>query len=257
MQTGTGAMILTPSGQRVEQSGTPTPVQLDQSGFYEVHGRSNQSGTVTLAANLDTAESDLSVLDTQELTAAQDELKKRAEALASATATLQTQEENVNVATSQVQKLTEDIKKQIALANDLFQKSMALADQLNKANIQLPELKERNDQLAQMLANARLLLSQVGMTLEDPLDRRPPPLDANVESVNASGDVEIAAGTHDGIRVGHQVVIVRNGRYIGRIDITHVTADRAVGRVMRDYTSQQIRRGDTATTKLNRLARQP
>jgi hypothetical protein len=194
---------------------------------------------------------------TQELTAAQDELKKRAEALASATATLQTQEENVNVATSQVQKLTEDIKKQIALANDLFQKSMALADQLNKANIQLPELKERNDQLAQMLANARLLLSQVGMTLEDPLDRRPPPLDANVESVNASGDVEIAAGTHDGIRVGHQVDIVRNGRYIGRIDITHVTADRAVGRVMRDYTSQQIRRGDTATTKLNRLARQP
>ncbi len=70
MQSGTGAMILTPSGQRVEQSGTPTPVQLDQSGFYEVHGRSNQAGVVTLAANLDTTESDLAVLDTQELTAA-------------------------------------------------------------------------------------------------------------------------------------------------------------------------------------------
>ncbi|RPI49700.1 MAG: VWA domain-containing protein, partial [Acidobacteria bacterium] len=70
MQSGTGAMILTPAGQRMEQSGTPTPVQLDQPGFYEVHGRSNQSGTVTLAANLDTTESDLSVLDTQELTAA-------------------------------------------------------------------------------------------------------------------------------------------------------------------------------------------
>src|SRR5918992_3468882 len=70
MQSGTGAMVLTPAGQRIEQSGTPTPVQLDQSGFYEVHGRSNQSGTVSLAANLDTQESDLSVLDTQELTAA-------------------------------------------------------------------------------------------------------------------------------------------------------------------------------------------
>ncbi|HET9468444.1 MAG TPA: BatA and WFA domain-containing protein [Vicinamibacterales bacterium] len=70
MQLGTGAMVLTPSGQRIEQSGTPTPVQLEQAGFYEVHGRSNQAGTVSLAANLDTQESDLTVLDMQELTAA-------------------------------------------------------------------------------------------------------------------------------------------------------------------------------------------
>jgi hypothetical protein len=70
LQTGTGAMILTPTGQRIEQSGTPTPVQLEQQGFYEVHGRSNQAGTVSIAANLDTTESDLSVLDTQELNAA-------------------------------------------------------------------------------------------------------------------------------------------------------------------------------------------
>jgi hypothetical protein len=70
VQSGTGALILTPTGQRIEQSGTPTPVQLDQPGFYEIRSRSNQSGTVTLAANLDTSESDLAMLDTQELTAA-------------------------------------------------------------------------------------------------------------------------------------------------------------------------------------------
>ncbi len=33
MQSGTGAMVLTPAGQRIEQSGTPTPVQLDQAGL--------------------------------------------------------------------------------------------------------------------------------------------------------------------------------------------------------------------------------
>jgi hypothetical protein len=69
LQTGTGAMILTPAGKRIEQSGTPTPVPLDQAGFYEVHGR-NQQGVVTVASNPDTAESDLTVLDTQELKAA-------------------------------------------------------------------------------------------------------------------------------------------------------------------------------------------
>ena len=54
MQSGTGAMVLTPGGQRMEQSGATTPVQLEQSGFYEVHGRSDQAGTVSMAANLDT-----------------------------------------------------------------------------------------------------------------------------------------------------------------------------------------------------------
>jgi hypothetical protein len=70
LQSGTGALVLTPGGQRIEQSGIPTPVQLEQPGFYEFRGRSNQAGTVSIAANLDTAESNLAMLDTQELSAA-------------------------------------------------------------------------------------------------------------------------------------------------------------------------------------------
>jgi len=69
LQTGTGAMILTPAGRRIEQTGTPTPVLLDQTGFYEIHGR-NQQGVVTIASNPDTVESDLSTIDAQELRAA-------------------------------------------------------------------------------------------------------------------------------------------------------------------------------------------
>jgi hypothetical protein len=44
-------------------------VQLEDAGFYEIHGRSSQ-GVVSIASNLDTAESDLSSLDMQEMTAA-------------------------------------------------------------------------------------------------------------------------------------------------------------------------------------------
>ncbi|MEX2141802.1 MAG: hypothetical protein WD894_21230 [Pirellulales bacterium] len=191
----------------------------------------------------------------QELAAAQDQLTQRGDQLAHAVATLRTQEENVNVATTQVQKLTEDIKTQIAMVDDLFKKSLQLANQLMQANTELPDLRERNDQLAQMLANARLLLSQVGMTLEDPLDLRPPPLDANVEDVGRDG-VEIAAGSHDGIRVGHVLDVIRDSRFVGKIQITNVEKDRAIGRVMSEHSVQQIKRGDTATSKLSRLARQ-
>ena len=189
----------------------------------------------------------------KELATAQEQLTQQGAQLAAAVATLKTQEENVNVATAQVQKLTEDIKTQIAMADDLFKKSLELANQLNQANVQLPELKERNEQLAQMLANARLLLSQVGMTLEDPIDRRPPPLEANIEAVSARGDVEVAAGTHDGIRVGHELDVIRDSRFKGRIKITNVTEDRAIGRIMPEFTDQRITRGDTATTKLRAL----
>ena len=70
LQSGTGALVLTPDGRRLEQSGTPAPVQLDQAGFYEIRSRGNQSGAVSIAANVDTAESDLSMLDTRELSAA-------------------------------------------------------------------------------------------------------------------------------------------------------------------------------------------
>jgi hypothetical protein len=193
----------------------------------------------------------------EKLTAAQDLLKQRGEQLAQATATLKTQDENVNIATGQVQKLTQDINAQIARTTELFNKAMELNNQLMKAQAELPALREMNEQLAAQNAKANILLKQVNMTLEDPIDRRPPPLDANVESVGAQGDVEIAAGMDDGIRVGHRLDIVRRGRLIGSIQITNVEPDRAVGRTLTDYAVEQIRRGDTATTKLNRLARQP
>jgi hypothetical protein len=182
-----------------------------------------------------------------ELDESQKLLTQRGDQLVQATATLKTQDENVNVATSQVQKLTQDINAHIARVTELFNKAMALNNQLMQAQAKLPDLEEMNAQL----------LQQVGRNLEDPIDRRPPPLDATVESVSSRGDVEIAAGTHDGIRVGHMLDIIRDGRIVGRIEITNVDNDRAVGRTLREYSVQQIRRNDTATTKLNRLARPP
>jgi hypothetical protein len=68
----TGGMILTPGGQRVAQTGSaPGPVELGEMGFYEIHGRSGANDrTLSIASNPDTTESDLALLDPQELAAA-------------------------------------------------------------------------------------------------------------------------------------------------------------------------------------------
>jgi hypothetical protein len=63
-------------------------------------------------------------------------------------------------------------------------------------------------------------------------------------------------GTHDGIRLNHELDVVREGRFLGRIRIVNVEKDRAVGRIVRDYYVSQIRAGDTVTSKLRTLARQ-
>ena len=191
----------------------------------------------------------------QELAAAQADLKSRADALAAATATLKTQEQNVNTATAQVQKLTQDLAAQNFRADQLYSRALELGDQVMQFNVLRPRLEERNNQLAELAAKAKMLLAQVGMTLEDPLDRRPPPIEANVENINRDGLVEVAVGTDDGIRVGHELDIVRNNRFIGRIKVVNAERDRAVGTIVPGYDNLQIRRGDTATTKLNPLAR--
>ena len=66
-------IVLTPSGRRVAigQAEGPGFIELSEQGFYELRASSGGSGRpFTAAANLDPAESDLSVVDPQELAAA-------------------------------------------------------------------------------------------------------------------------------------------------------------------------------------------
>ncbi len=66
-------MALTPSGRRIAlaEGDHPGVLELTEEGFYELHSQSDGSDrTVSLAANVDTAESDLTSVDPQELAAA-------------------------------------------------------------------------------------------------------------------------------------------------------------------------------------------
>ena len=64
-------MVLTPSGQRVSLDGEgPDVVELGEQGFYEVRVQGpNAPPVVTVASNVDLAESDLSPMDPQDVVA--------------------------------------------------------------------------------------------------------------------------------------------------------------------------------------------
>jgi hypothetical protein len=192
----------------------------------------------------------------QTLTAQQQELTNKSEALAQSTATLKTQQDNLTKATAAVQALTENIKGEQTRADNWFKAALQLNDQLSQAMVQIPNLEERLKGLSDMVGKARLLLAQNGMTIDEPIDQRPPPITTTVSAINSEGLVEIGVGTHDGIRLNHELDVVREGRFLGRIRIVDVEKDRAVGQIVRDYYVSQIRAGDTVTSKLRTLARQ-
>jgi hypothetical protein len=65
--------VLTPAGRRIEQAAGERPgfVELEDQGFYEVRARGVQEKRpLTVAVDLDPAESDLASADPQELVAA-------------------------------------------------------------------------------------------------------------------------------------------------------------------------------------------
>ncbi len=192
----------------------------------------------------------------QSLDAQQKELTNKSEALAQSTATLKTQQDNLTKATTTVQTLTDNIKGEQTRADNWFKAALQLNDQLSQAMVQIPTLEERLKGLTDMVGKARLLLAQNGMTIEDPIDQRAPPITTTVSAINRDGLVEIGVGSHDGIRLNHELDVVREGRFLGRIRIVDVDKDQSVGQIVKDFYVSQIRAGDTVTSKLRTLARQ-
>lgn len=222
----------------------------EQKAALEKEVIAEKTAKVEALAKLQTALANMS----NQLQMASTQLNEKEKTLAENTAALKTQQENLTNATKTVQDLTKTVKDEQLRADDYYKKVLAATDQLQNMLVQLPQFKERAEQLAAQVAKAKLLLAQVGRNIEDPLDQSPPPVTTTVAGVSREGLVEINLGSHDGIRQGHQLDVVREGRFLGRIQIIETGPDKAVGQIMRDYHNQQIREGDTVTSRLRILA---
>lgn len=84
---------------------------------------------------------------------------------------------------------------------------------------------------------AELRETVAGLARRDAPKVEPAPATPPVEGVVTSIKdklVEISIGTDDGLRNGHRLIVVdeKVAKYLGRIEIVHVTPDRSVGRVI-------------------------
>ncbi len=118
---------------------------------------------------------------------------------------------------------------------------------------------KKHNELLEKLARLEEIIRKIGKPADPEalvnVQSPPPVVEGYVKGIKTDKDkgidlVEISVGSDDGLAVGHNVYISRGTKYLGQIKIVRVSADRAVGSVVRRAKNGIIEEGDHASTKL-------
>ena len=127
-------------------------------------------------------------------------------------------------------------------------------DESHGLAIQVANYQTAGAQLAKDYTDVVKILRSLGVTNVDPTlytSQPPAGIRGAVTEVRPGGFVEISIGSDSGLVKGHHLDVVRHreGRssYIGKVEITNVTADRAVAKIMPEFRKGVVQRGDEVT----------
>lgn len=135
--------------------------------------------------------------------------------------------------------------------DQLFAKSIELTDQYNQALGKLDILNTVNQNLVSDLSRYKEVLDARGINVKDPIDGAPPERNGEIVAVNSSGSmVEVSIGYDEGLREGHELIVTRAGRFLGKVKVRSTLPDSAVADIMEDYREGPIQRGDRVDTTL-------
>lgn len=179
------------------------------------------------------------------------------------------QEQRYNIAENQrksLQKEKDALEAALKTArgdNDDHVKRIAkLQDDIHELQRQERELKRNHMKLVREYVAARKLLSANDIEWDPEkallLASKPKPAQGLVVGVLPGGRdkatlVEVSIGKDDGVALGQRLLVYRlaqKGKYLGKVEIVYVTADRAVGTLVDDPKNGEIKKGDNVSAKL-------
>lgn len=150
------------------------------------------------------------------------------------------------------QKIVNELREEIAGLQENLQSSVnrgaELAAELHQAESELSMATERKKQLEMQVVTAREVLKQNGLSLVRP--KHIVPLVDGVITAVADELVEVSIGSDDGLQPGHELEVFRADEYVGRLRVVSVKPDRAVVRILKDFTRGIVQRGDRVATRL-------
>jgi hypothetical protein len=170
------------------------------------------------------------------------EMQKKIADLAIVQKDLTRAQEFVKEKRDEIEKMQVKVDEQVTLAAEK-------AGLLHEKESLLEIANERKSQLEKQVAQARLLLKQNGLSLDNLPKDRVPTMNGVVMAV-ADDAIEVSLGFDDGLQTGHQIEVYRNDEYLGRAIVKSVKPDRAIAVLVREYSRGIVQRGDKVTTRL-------
>jgi hypothetical protein len=172
-------------------------------------------------------------------------------------ATNQQQQQMLLTAQETEAKSRQALMAESAASDKRHKELIALTNELHALKTDLPVQIERNQQLAEQVAQSRMLASMLGANLDDK-SLNPPPVDGTILATSKRDDpnlVELSMGKDDGLRINHRVDLYRGRDYLGYAVVTELdtSGNRAVAKVF--DKKQAIRVGDNYTTRLQYLTK--
>lgn len=162
--------------------------------------------------------------------------------------------EMLNNKLTQLEELRADLQKTRDARDQQFAEVVRLQDEFQQAQVDKQRLEGQNTQLANMLAQAKLVLDRNSLKLESSVDGLPPKVDGVILASNADL-VEISLGSDDGIVRGHTLEVFRNvqgrARYLGRVQVLQTLPDKSVAKIIPEYQQGRIERDDRVATRVN------
>lgn len=151
--------------------------------------------------------------------------------------------------TAETARLRDQIVQEQQQRDELFAETLELTDQMNLLRGRYQIQEERNQQLLAQVTRYKEVVDSHGINIHDPLDGAPPARNGSVLVINRPRQlVEISIGYDDGLRQGHMLDVMRDGRYVTRLRVRDTDPDRAVAEIVQDYSEGTIQEGDRVYT---------
>lgn len=133
--------------------------------------------------------------------------------------------------------------------NQLFSRLVTAKDQFNRLQGEFDRLSERWADLNNDHNLAMNLLQTLGVKPDTDLST-PPAVNGEVLAVATDGTVTVSLGQDDGIREKMTLDVHRSGQYLGKVEVTRVTPNQSIGRILIKFQKGPILAGDRVDSKL-------
>jgi hypothetical protein len=198
-------------------------------------------------------ENELSVLKEEYATRKknQDDLEKAARESVAAMNATQTN-------ATDYRKSLDGLRAEIAAAqkerDDHFNRVVKLTEDLNQAEIDRKQLRERSLDLAKDVARADELLRKLGYDKNRNYSDVPPQVEGVILATPGEKLVEISIGSDQGLLQGHRLEVYRvsggQSTYVGRIEVVKTSPDRAVCKIDPSFQKSNMMVSDRVATKI-------